>query len=1028
MRKRLERSLVALALATLAALPVAAQQNGTVTGRVVDGASKQPLVGARVSIVGTALTAPTNADGRYRITSVPIGTQTVRVYQIGYAAGSRPAEVTAGGTTTVDVELTLTPYSLDEFVVTATGEESKRTIGNSVAAFDAAPLVQTTAVTNLADVISAKIPGVAVFGNNLTGGGQRIRIRGNSSLSLSNNPIYVVDGVRIWSDVNSSSIGIGGTNPSRINDLNPEDIEAVEVVRGPSAATLYGTDAANGVIVIKTKRGKAGKTQWSVYGEQGFVRDYNDYPVAYRAWTTGTTAATTSSVSNSTQCLLDRFAGGLCRQDSVSSYNLFADPQASPNGTGYRNQYGMQVSGGTDNIRYYVSGEWENEVGVLQMPTEFQNRLRSQRGITDLLGEQVRPNGLRKVNLRANVNTNFGDKADLAISAGVVSSNQRLPQTDNNTTGLLSNAYGGPGFKNNVVSPAAGVTRTNFGYRLYTPDEFFSETVRQDINRTITSATANYRPLSWLAAKATMGFDFAAREDSDICRRDECTYFGTSKLGFKTNNRTSNYVYTGDANAAATYSLGETIGLKSIVGLQYIKEKFTRNGASGSQLPPGATTVTAGAIISADESTVESITLGFFAEQSVSYKDRVYLTGAVRSDRNSAFGNNFRRVYYPKASLSYVISDEPFFPKSSTISSLRLRGAFGASGRQPGNTDAIPFLIPTTTNFDLTDTPSLVFSALGNAALKPERSEEIEAGFDLGLFDNAINLEVTGYHKKSKDALIATIVAPSVGAAATRFDNLGGVRNKGIEAALNMQLLNQRSIGWDATISMSYNDNKVTSLGGTPPQIGTVTSVKEGFPVNGYFLRPVKYNDANGDGILAIGEITVGDTAEYVGAPNHPLEISLFTGLDIFGRKLRIQGLVDVKAGGYQLNGTERIRCDNRLNCRGAVDPAAPLDEQARALAVRVHPSRTQWGYVENNSFLRFRELSATYTLPGSVSQLFRAERMTLTASARNIGVITGYSGIDPEGGYFGSNSGFVSDFQTQPPPTYFTFKLNVAF
>ncbi|MFN0179498.1 MAG: SusC/RagA family TonB-linked outer membrane protein [Gemmatimonadales bacterium] len=1005
-----------------------AQQAGTVTGRVVDAANKSPLVGARVTVVGTALTVATNADGRYRLTGVPSGTQTVRVFQIGYAAATGPAEVPAGGTVTVDIELTLRPFSLDEFVVTATGEESRRSIGNSVATFDAAPVVANSAVTNLADLISAKIPGVAVFGNNITGGGQRIRIRGNSSLSLSNNPIYVVDGVRVWSDVNSSSIGIGGTNPSRINDLNPEDIEAVEVVRGPSAATLYGTDAANGVIVIKTKRGKAGKTLWNVYGEQGFVRDRNEYPDAYRAWTTGATSGTTSSVSNSAQCLLDRFATGACRIDSVSNYNLFADPEASPNGTGYRNQYGLQVSGGTDAIRYFVSGEWENEVGVLQMPEEFQNRLRSQRGIIDLMGDQVRPNGLRKVNLRANINTSFGDKADLAVSAGIVSSNQRLPQTDNNTTGLLSNAYGGPGFKNNRVSPASGVTRTNFGYRLYTPDEFFSETVRQDINRSITSATANYRPFSWLATKATMGFDFAAREDSDICRRDECTYFGTSKLGFKSNNRTSNYVYTGDANAAATYQLSDQIGLKSIVGLQYVKEKFARNGASGSELPPGATTVTAGAIISADESTAESITLGFFAEQSVSFKERLYLTGAVRSDRNSAFGNNFKRVYYPKAAVSYVLSDEPFFPKSSVLSSVRLRGAFGSSGRQPGNTDAIPFFGPSTTNFDQTDIPSLIFSALGNTALRPERSQEIEVGFDLGLFDNAVNLEVTAYHKKSKDALIATIVPPSVGAATTRFDNLGSVRNKGIEAALNMQLLNQKSTGWDATVSVSYNSNKVTDLGGTPPQIGTVNSTKEGFPINGYFLRPYTYADANGDGVLALSELTVGDTAEYVGAPNHPLEASLFTGLELFGRKLRIQGLVDVKAGGYQLNGTERIRCDNRLNCRGAADPTAPLDIQARALAVRVHPSRTQFGFVENNTFLRFRELSATYTLPPSVSQLFRANRMTLTASARNIAVLTGYTGIDPEGGYFGSNSGFVSDFQTQPPPTYFTFKLNVAF
>ncbi len=1022
MKNRFLPGLAALGALVGLSTAAVAQSAGTVVGRVVDGTSKAPLVGARVTIVGTSLAVATNADGRYRVSGVPVGAHTVRAYQIGYAAGTQPVTATAGGTVTVDLELTITAFSLDEYVVTATGDASKRSVGSSVATFDASSLVNTSAVTNLADAISAKIPGVAVFGNNITGGGQRIRIRGNSSLSLSNNPIYVVDGVRVWSDVNSSSIGIGGTNPSRVNDLNPEDIETVEVVRGPSASTLYGTDAANGVIVIKTKRGKAGRAAWSLYGEQGFVTDRNAYPVAYRAWTTGSTPA------NSTQCLIDRLATGACSQDSVSSYNLFADKQASPNAVGNRQQYGLQVSGGTEAVRYYVSSEWENEVGVLQMPVEFQNRLRAQRGLIELAGDQVRPNALRKVNLRANLNAAFGDKADVAISTGFVSSNQRLPQTDNNTTGLLSNAYGGPGFKNNVVSPASGVTRNNLGYRLYTPDEFFSETVRQDINRTLTTATANYRPTSWLAARATAGVDFTSRTDSDICRRDECTYFGTSKLGFKSNNRTTNFLYTGDANLVATYSLGQQIGLKTILGTQFIKENFARNGATGSQLPPGATTVSAGAIITADEASATSVTLGYFIEQSVSFNERVYLTGAVRSDRNSAFGNNFSRVYYPKLSLSYVLSDEPFFPKGSFLSSLRLRGAFGASGRQPGSNDAIPFLVPTTSNVDQVDTPALILSALGNPNLKPERSEEIEAGFDAAFFNGTVNLEVTGYKKKSRDALLAVIIAPSAGTAATRFENIGSVQNRGLEAALNMQLVNSKSTGWDATFSFAYNDNAITSLGNTPPQRGTVNSQIEGYPINGYWLRPFTFKDANGDRLIGVSELTVGDTAVYVGPPNHPYEMSIFTGLEMFGRKLRVQALVDAKTGGYQLNGTERIRCDNRLNCRGTTDPTASLDEQARAIAVRAHPSRSQFGYVERNQFIRFRELSATYTMPTSVARLFSANRMTFTASARNIGILTGYSGIDPEGGYFGSNSGFVSDFQTQPPPTYFTFKLNVAF
>jgi TonB-linked SusC/RagA family outer membrane protein len=1028
MRVRGFRVLGLLAGALVAAAPAPAQQSGgIVTGRVVDQASKNPLAGARVSVTGTALTVLTNADGRFRLTGVPEGQQTVRVYQIGYSAANQAVTVRAGAPTELNVELVLTPFTLDEIVTTATGEESRRSIGNAISTFDATNIVATSSVTNLADVISAKIPGVNVFGNNITGGGQRIRIRGNTSLSLSNNPIYIVDGVRVWSDVNSSSIGIGGTNPSRVNDLNPEDIETIEVVRGPSASTLYGTDAANGVIVIKTKRGKAGRAVWSAYAEQGVTKDYNDYPVAYRAWRTGTTSSTNSTVSNTTQCLLDQVARGLCVQDSVTSFNLFADPQSSPVATGFRNQYGLQVSGGTEAVRYYLSGEWENDVGVLKMPDEFQNRLRASRGVTDLPYEQVRPNALRKVNLRANVNAAFGDRADLSVSTGFVSSNQRLPQTDNNTTGLLSNGYGGPGFKNNVVSPAAGVTRTNLGWRLYTPDEFFSETVRQDVNRTITSATFNYRPRSWLAARAVAGVDFTSREDSDICRRDQCTYFGTHKLGFKENNRTTNFVYTGDASATATYALTGQVGARTTAGVQFVKERFVRNGAFASDLPPGATTVTAGALPSANESTAASTTLGFFAEHQFSYKDRVYLTGAVRSDRNSAFGVNFKRVYYPKAAISYVISDEDFFPTGSFLSSLRLRGAYGASGRQPGGNDAIRFLVPVTANVDGADTPGLVLSAIGNAQLKPERTEEIEVGFDASFFSSSVNLEFTFYNKRSRDALLDRIVAPSAGAAAARTENIGQVRNRGFELALNAQILNQRSVGWDATISTAFNRNKIIDLGGNPI-VGTTISQKEGYPINSWWTRPYTFNDANRDGIIATSEVVVGDTAVYVG-PNLPVaEMSLFTGLEIFNRKVRIQGLVDAKVGGYQLNGTERIRCDNRLNCRGVADPTAPLWEQARAIVVRTTPSRSQHGYVEKTDFLRFREVSVTYTLPDAWARLISASRATVSAAGRNLGVLTNYTGLDPESGYFSTNTGLVSDFQTQPPPTLWTFKVNVTF
>lgn len=1018
-------SVVAAGMLALVAGPAAAQ-SGTIVGRITDASSGQPLVGARVSVIGTSLVTNANAEGRYRLVGVPLGEHTFRVAHIGYASINRTLSVVAVDNT-LDVTLTATPFSLDEFVVTATGPQERREVGNAISTIEVANLVRESPIANMGDLLVGKAPGVQVLPGNLTGGGSRVRIRGNSSISLSNNPIYVVDGLRVVSDVNSSSIGIGGTNPSRVNDLNPEDIESIDVIRGPSASTLYGTDAANGVIVIKTKRGRAGAAQWNTYVEGGIIKDYNDYPTAYRGWRTGGTAATTSTASNTVQCLLNQVIAGTCTQDSVTTFNLFNDPDATPNGTGYRQQYGAQVAGGTESVRYFLSSDWEREIGQLRMPDFAVDRLKALRQLDEVPYDQFRPNMLQKANIRANVNATLGPKLDVAVSTGYVSSTQRLPQTDNNTTGLLSNAYGGPGFKGNIVN-SGGVVRENFGYRLFTPDEFFSETVRQDINRTLLSGTANYRPTTWLSGRATVGADFISREDSDLCRRDECVAFATFKDGFRENNRSTFFNYTADANVTTTFQLAPSLGSKSTAGVQYIKEKFARNGAFAENLTPGSTTVSAGAIPSADETTSESITLGFFLEQTLTYKDRLFLTGAVRSDKNSAFGDSFNRVYYPKASVSYLLSEEPFFPKTSTLNSLRLRGAFGASGRQPGGNDALAFFAPTTASVNDVDEPAIVFSSLGNKKLKPERSEEWELGFDASFFNSKLNVEFTYYNKTAKDALLNRIIAPSVGTAASRFENIGSIKNKGVEFAINAPLINGRNFGWDLTVSGSYLSNKIQDLGGVAPIIGTTISQREGFPIDAYFLQGYTFTDANGDGLIALSELTVDPEQSFVGYSQPRGEFSVFTGVELFGRKLRITGLADAKIDGFQLNGTERIRCDSRFNCRGDVDPTAPLDEQARAVAVRQSPSRTQFGYVESAEFIRIREVAATYTLPSSWARALRANRLSITASGRNLAVFSGYSGLDPESGFFGTNTGLQSDFQTVPPPTYFTFKLNAAF
>jgi TonB-linked SusC/RagA family outer membrane protein len=1012
------------AMAGLAAWsPAAAQQTGTISGDVTAAGSGEPLAGVSITVAGTNLSVVTNPQGHYVLRGVPARSAIVHALRIGYVEQTRTVAVPAAGNATADFRLQVSAVQLAPVVTTATGEARRVTVGNAIGEVNAARVTQERPIANMSDLLTARVPGVQVLPGNSTGSGGRVRIRGTSSLSLSNDPIYVIDGVRMNAATNSNAIGVGGTTSSRVNDLNPNEIESIEVVKGPSASTLYGTDAANGVIVIRTKHGRVGRPQWTIYSEQGVITDHNNYPTAYRAWRTGTTAATTSTSANGVQCFLTDVAAGRCTQDSVTSFNLFKDPYTTPLGNGHRDLYGLQVSGGSEVLRYFVSSELEGETGVLKIAQFDVNRLNRQ-GI-DIRDEWMHPNALNRGSARANLNVTLSPKADFAVNTNYIVLAQRLPQIDNNTTGLQSSAYGGPGFAGNVTANGDSL----HGYRAFTPGDIFQETVRQDINRFIGSVTGNYRPFNWLTARGNFGADFTNRVDRDLCRRNNCSDFSTSRLGFKGDYRTAFNVYTVDMAATANAHPRSWLTSGTTVGAQYYRNVFDRNGEYGSILPPGASTVTSASVITGDESTSESRTLGAFVEENLGISDRLFITGAVRSDRNSAFGADFKTVFYPKLSVSWVVSEEPFFPHIGLLDELRLRTAYGASGVQPGTIDAVQYFAANSGRFDGSEIPGVAFSAVGNSSLKPERSTELEMGFDARFFGNRVNTELTYYNKDSRDALIARNLPLSLGTGSTvRFENLGEVRNWGWEYLVNAQLLERSILGWDLTVSGSHNSNELVDLGGVPPIIGSTVQNREGFPLNGYWQRPIKsFADANNNGIIEQSEIVVGDTAEFMGYTQPRTEITVTNGFDLFNRKVRVTALFDHKGGFLLLNGTDRIRCQSRNNCRALVDPTTPLADQARAVAVRTATfGNTQAGYMEDASFWRFRELGLTLNAPDQWARRFGGRSLSATFSARNLHVWTNYSGIDPESNY-GQND-VPSDFQTAPPPSYYTVRVNLGF
>ncbi len=1010
----------------------AQEQQGTITGQVVDATTREPIASAQVSIVGTPIGAGTNQEGRYTIRGVRPGVVEVRVLRVGYAELKRSVTVAAGQAVTADFTMSAVPISLAPVVTTATGEQRRVEVGNAIANVDAAKVVENSAVSTIGDVLNSRIAGVTVNGGMQTGAGIRIRIRGTSSLSLTNNPIYVIDGIRVEGATGSSSLSVGGTTASRVGDLNPEEIESIEVVRGPSAATLYGTDAANGVIVITTKKGIAGRTQWTYYTEQTAITDRNDYPTAFRAWRTDTVAANNSTRSNTAQCFLSQVVAGVCAQDSVTSFNLHEDEETTPYGVGYRQQHGLQLRGGTETIRYFLHGEWEDEDGVTKLP-EFEQRYLASRGLS-LRDEQEDPNHLRRITARANIGFAPRDNVDVAVNAGYTTQDMRLPRSDDSgTAGIAANTFGGPGFKYNLNS--AGDTL--YGWREFTPRDVFETVTTQGIERLIGSASSNWRATHWLTLRGNVGVDFIQRLETQLCRFSECA-LAAERRGFKADNRTNFFLYTLDASGTATRQLTDVLESQTTAGLQLHRNVFTRNGIQGDTLPPGATTVTAGATKTGDEATTESRTLGAFVEQRFAFRDRLFVTGAIRSDRNSAFGAEFKTVFYPKASLSWVLSEEPFFSAPGWMDQFRFRAAYGASGVQPGTTDAVPFYLTARTIGESGEASGVVFTALGNRELKPERSTEFEVGVDGSFWGNRLSAEVTYYHKVSKDALVQRTMPPSLGTGGhttatggtTRFENLGEVRNRGWEMLFDAQMVDLDAFGWNLTLNGATNDNKLVSLGGIPPIISSSTLRQvEGYPLNGWWSRRLTgYNDANRDGIIALSEITVSDSVEFHGHSAPRREAAITNTFSFLQRRVRLAAMMDYRGGHLIYNNTERIRCASRFNCAGLLSRNASLFEQARTVMVREHASRSVAGFFEKGDFLRLREMSLTLSPSDDwAARLFRGRSISATFAARNLGLLwTEYSGVDPES--FGTTGDAPSSFQAFGSPTYYTFRLTVGF
>jgi TonB-linked SusC/RagA family outer membrane protein len=988
-------SLVAtLACLTLAlgALPLVAQ-TGTLAGRVTDARSGGPVPTAQITITGTSLGAAVDADGRFRVVNIPPGAHEVRARSIGYQPAVATFSVEAGGSTTVNLSMSESATALDAVVVTgAVGDTRRRAIGNAVSTVNVSDVIGKSSVGNVTEVLQSKVPGLTLMpGSGEAGTSTNYRLRGAGSLYAGNNPTIYVDGVR----VNSRGQGnytVFGQNTSSLDAINPNDIESIEVIKGPAAATLYGAEAAAGVIQIITKKGQTGRPRWDARMETG----HSTWPESMRPinYAVSTAARIADPVN---------YPGFIGTQvGDIVSHRVMSEPDALRNGGIARAS--LSASGGGDRFSYFVSGARNNDEGV-----NLNNYAR--------LGS-----------LRGNFSFVPSTKLSFNTNIGYSQNHVRLPLNDNIAFGLIISSY--LAIPGRQYPYPAGL---NYFTILPSVANTYDNQTRSD--RFIVGSSADYRPFSWLSNKFRVGLDmnigraelyfppqpagldpFSARASFDL----------VNTKGFIAQGRPLNQDFTINYDGTATRTLSSSLVSNSSFGVQFLSNTYHRTDSYGQDLGSlGIRSVSAAAVTTGGEQDTTQKSIGFYLQQQAAWRDRLFLTGAVRIDNNSAFGSKLNRVIYPKASLSWVVSEEPFFHLPA-VDQLRLRAAWGQAGNSPGPFDAIRSFTTSVVTGATGTSSALRYGSVGNPNLRPERGSEVELGFESAFAGGRLGLDLTYYNKTTRDALLPVAVPPSTGFAGTQLQNLGKIANSGFEIVLNATPIRRNPLTIETTLSLSTNHNKLVSFGDARDPIvfgdyAPVQRYQEGFPLAAYWAQRVQY-DANGNLVKnAAGQPILDPNSVFMG-PSVPTREMAFSNDFIVFEKLRLHSLFDYKGGHYLFN-VKDWRRDRAGLSWATVNPQANPDE----VLAREFASENYFD-IQKADFLKLRDLSLSYDLPAGIVGRF-ADRATLMLAGHNLRIWTKYGGADPEVNFNGGSATFGrNDSWTVPTPRSYTFSIALGF
>ncbi len=953
----------------------AAQDEGSIVGQLTDAESGDDLIGATVRIEETEQGAATDSQGMFEISSVQPGSYTLYINYIGYQSKRVEFDIEAGEQLDIGIlELTYSQVDIDELIVTATGEMRSREVGSSQSRIDASDF-ETSGVSSAQEVLSGRVSGATVMQNaGQPGTGGTIRLRGNNSITQGNNPIIYVDGIRVHGG-SSPTNPASGQATSPFNNINPGDIQSMDVVKGAAATTLYGTEASGGVIRITTRQGQEGVNQ--IRG--GISSGFNNMPHV------GPTENNPTGLFANT-----------CRGDDLVTYDgsRFEDPTCPDSDSWYRNgliqRYNLSLSGGIDQFSYYVSGNFQDEQSVLEGAGGHSN-----------------------VGLRSNFRFFPVDDLSLSLNTSYNNSSTDWVPAGNNADSFYLNVTRGNG---GLFTGAEGcddddVTCVGNG-------EILNMINTTDNEQFVTSISAEHNYANLLNNRVTIGYDYNSAENQELYP------FGYSRLPAGEQNignwtqsvLSLEYVGTWDSDISdswgSTLNWGGQIFRDESINTTMISEEF-----SGPQDP----TLESGArkdVTSDQRETV--ITGGLFLQEQMSYDDRLFITAGLRVDGNSAFGEDFGLQAYPQVNTSYVISDLDFWP--DWWNTMRLRAAVGESGRAPGTFDAVRTYNPVAGD---DGQPGFSPNQIGNPDLGPERSREYEAGFTTSMFEGYVNIDATYYHQDTFDALIPVPYPASEGFLSSQLTNIGQIRNTGYEVDLDFDVIRSEDINLNFSVGYANNQSEAVDLGGVENitvQFFGRTYIREGYPVPAIFADKVTNPDEIADPEL--------EEDTFIGSAHPEDTFSFGTTLDV-GSYIQLNALGEMYLGGYMVNGTgyQNARRGVWPTCYEAqqqdISNLTAMERGRCALTGgEVTPQYDYW--VESTDFFRMRNISVNFTMPEQwTPESF--DSLSLNLSARNLFTITEFEGMDPEvDDYRGSLA--RRDYYNDPTYRSFIGTLNFSF